>query len=314
LTSRTVPPVPIDMGRTPTEPVLKAVEVEASSVPGPPPAVPGAASPSSDLPALLAPVRVRYRVGESGREGQGSCTRLGLDGVQLVLPEALEVGSLVSLSLDLDDGVPTPCALFVRVRWTLESRWGSEWVTGARHEHLGASSRRRLYDSLIRHVLSAPSGAVEPYDPAATPVLLVVDDDPVTRRVIGMKLRKLPGVSLETAGSGAEALDRVASRGVDLAILDIRLPDTDGLTLLGRIREAAPHVGAIVITSHPSHRTAIEALRTEVCEFLTKPFKDLDELRRAVLRNLEMVRLRRERDALLAQVLARAPRSLREGD
>ncbi len=106
----------------------------------------------------------------------------------------------------------------------------------------------------------------------ASAELLVVDDDPTTCEFIAKALKR-EGYGCTTAQTGAEAFEAAQKRSFDLLLLDLRLPDTDGLQLLYALREQKVQVPAIIITAHPSLPTAIEALSREVRNYLPKPFK-----------------------------------------
>jgi DNA-binding NtrC family response regulator len=80
---------------------------------------------------------------------------------------------------------------------------------------------------------------------------------------------------------------------VDLAILDYRLPDLDGLTILKRFREIDPDVLVILLTAYASVETAVEAMKLGAYHFMNKPF-DLEALAAMVEQALETTRLRRE--------------------
>ncbi len=106
--------------------------------------------------------------------------------------------------------------------------------------------------------------------PAAS--ILLVDDDPTTCEFI-VKLLKRRGYDCTAVQSGAEAFQAAQRQAFDLLLLDLRLPDTDGLQLLQALREQDMQAPAIVITAHPSLPTAIEALGSAVSDYLPKPFK-----------------------------------------
>ncbi|MCA1953057.1 MAG: sigma-54 dependent transcriptional regulator [Hyphomicrobiales bacterium] len=103
--------------------------------------------------------------------------------------------------------------------------------------------------------------------------VLVVDDDPVQRRLLTELVRKF-GYQPEAVESGAAALDRIADRAlppVDVVVLDLVMPDLDGMAVLERLRagEASPPV--IVQTAHGSIETVIGAMRAGAVDFVVKP-------------------------------------------
>ena len=125
----------------------------------------------------------------------------------------------------------------------------------------------------------------------ANETILVIDDEQLIRRSIGRRLR-VAGYQVVEAEDGATAIER-ARGGVDLAILDYRLPDLDGLTVLKQIRVIDPDVLVILLTAYSSVETAVEAMRLGAYHFMNKPF-DLDALAALVEQALETTKLRRE--------------------
>ncbi len=103
-------------------------------------------------------------------------------------------------------------------------------------------------------------------------LVLIVDDDPVQRRVLETLVRRF-GYECETVDSGAAALQRLQSRSpeVDLVILDLVMPDVDGMTVLARMREQKSPVPAIVQTAHGSIDAVISAMRAGATDFVVKP-------------------------------------------
>jgi DNA-binding NtrC family response regulator len=108
------------------------------------------------------------------------------------------------------------------------------------------------------------------------PVLLVVDDEPGIVRLIDRFARKL-GFEVDTAGSGREAMAKLESDKAAVALVDLRMPDVDGLEVLRRIRAADPNCQVILMTGHASIDTAIEAIKLGAMDYLSKPF-DFDRL------------------------------------
>src|SRR5262245_45458093 len=121
--------------------------------------------------------------------------------------------------------------------------------------------------------------------------ILVVDDEQLIRRSIGKRLTTA-GYAVLEAENGEVAL-RQAATGVDLAILDYRLPDLDGLSVLKQIRQIDPDVLVILLTAYASVETAVEAMKLGAYHFMNKPF-DLEALAVMVEQALETTRLRRE--------------------
>jgi DNA-binding NtrC family response regulator len=121
--------------------------------------------------------------------------------------------------------------------------------------------------------------------------VLVIDDEQLIRRTIAKRLT-VGGYTVVEAEDGKTAVER-ASAGVDLAILDYRLPDLDGLTVLKQIRQVDPDVLVILLTAYASVETAVDAMKLGAYHFMNKPF-DLEALAALVEQALETTRLRRE--------------------
>jgi DNA-binding NtrC family response regulator len=103
-------------------------------------------------------------------------------------------------------------------------------------------------------------------------LVLIVDDDPVQRRVLETLVRRF-GYECESLDSGAAALQRLEARApdIDLLILDLVMPDIDGMTVLERLRDQKRIVPTIVQTAHGSIETVISAMRAGASDFVVKP-------------------------------------------
>lgn len=109
--------------------------------------------------------------------------------------------------------------------------------------------------------------------------VLVVDDDFMVGRVHKGFVERTPGFEVVgVARTGAEALEAAASLRPDLVLLDIYLPDANGLDLLQRFREAAPELDVLVISAAREADTVRRALRGGIVHYLMKPFS-YDDLR-----------------------------------
>lgn len=119
----------------------------------------------------------------------------------------------------------------------------------------------------------------------ATLRVLVVDDEKWVRWSIGERLAA-EGYEVLEAADGAAAAKIFAEGHADLALLDLGLPDMDGLALLKTARSAAHEIPVIVVTGHSSVDAAVEAMKCGATDYITKPFK-MDDLVRAVKRAAE---------------------------
>jgi DNA-binding NtrC family response regulator len=147
------------------------------------------------------------------------------------------------------------------------------------------------------------STAVE--KPAAPrPLLLVVDDEPQVLKIVE-RLAAKAGFEVAACGSGAEAMRMLSRRSADLAMVDLRMPDVNGLDLLRQIRAAHPGCEVILMTAYAAVDSAVEAIKLGAREYLTKPF-DFDRLRQV----LADTRLELERRAQVIALESQVARQL----
>ncbi len=102
--------------------------------------------------------------------------------------------------------------------------------------------------------------------------VLVVDDELLIRKSLGKVLRER-GYTVDVASTGAEGLEKVASLRPQVMILDMRLPDTDGLTVLRGARQLDPLLQVIIITAYGDVQTAVDAMKVGACDFVRKPYE-----------------------------------------
>ncbi len=123
-------------------------------------------------------------------------------------------------------------------------------------------------------------------------VILLVDDQDTIRFFLEKTLTQ-EGYQAVTAKTGHEAIDKVAQILPDLVLLDLKLPDIDGLEVLQRIKESFPEIGVVMITAFGDIETAVKAMKAGAYDFVSKPI-NLDQLLFVIRKGLESERLNRE--------------------
>jgi DNA-binding NtrC family response regulator len=122
--------------------------------------------------------------------------------------------------------------------------------------------------------------------------LLIVDDEKIVHDSLGKWFRD-EGYEVATADSAREALTRMAEHRWDLALVDIKMPGTDGIELQRRLREIDPEMMVIIMTGYASVETAVQALKNGAYDYVTKPF-DPDDIAHVVKNALEHRRMAKE--------------------
>ncbi|MFA6962484.1 MAG: hybrid sensor histidine kinase/response regulator [Opitutaceae bacterium] len=126
------------------------------------------------------------------------------------------------------------------------------------------------------------------------PKILVVDDQPINVQLLKRKLEK-EGIEILTAYDGQEALNVVAHTKPDLILLDVMMPDMDGIEVCQRLQadETSRHIPIIFVTARSSKEGKIEGLGVGAVDYITKPI-DLDETIARVQTQLRLVTINRE--------------------
>ena len=116
--------------------------------------------------------------------------------------------------------------------------------------------------------------------------ILVVDDDENIRMSLGTILRD-EGYVVDSAVNGSEAIKKTESTVFNVALIDIKLPDMEGIELLTRIRDTVPKVRKIIMTGFPSLKNAIAAVNNKADAYLLKPV-ELDKLLSTIREQLDL--------------------------
>src|SRR5881409_218499 len=126
-------------------------------------------------------------------------------------------------------------------------------------------------------------------------VLIIDDERPVLMTLEA--LLKRYGYQVETAPTATQGLKLLKSKSPTLVLLDLRLPDADGLEMLDRIKSELPDVQVIILTAHDSLHNAIESIKRGAYHFISKPYAP-EELLSLIEKALEKQSLLRETEQL----------------
>jgi CheY-like chemotaxis protein len=138
--------------------------------------------------------------------------------------------------------------------------------------------------------------------------VLIVEDDADNRKILAYYIRKMPGVTCSEAADGAEALELLEAQNADLVLMDVNMPNMDGLTATRTLRargDALSNVTILALTAGDSPRERAACMDAGASDFLSKPIVDPAAFRETIaswLRALE----HRPRDADDEQSAARA--------
>jgi len=149
-----------------------------------------------------------------------------------------------------------------------------------------------------------PMASATPRSDPSRPLLLVVDDELPVLKVLD-RLAARAGFDVVTCASGAEAMRTLMRKPADLAMVDLLMPDVNGLDLLKQIRTAVPSCEVILMTAYAAVDSAVEAIKLGAREYLTKPF-DFERLKQV----LEDIRMELERSAQVVALESQVERQL----
>ena len=116
--------------------------------------------------------------------------------------------------------------------------------------------------------------------------ILVVDDDENIRNTMKTILED-EGYLVDLAATGSEAVQKTKKSAYNVALLDIRLPDMEGVELLKLIKDTVPRTRKIMVTGYPSMQNAIAALNKNADAYLIKPI-DIENLLNTVKEQLQL--------------------------
>jgi DNA-binding NtrC family response regulator len=127
--------------------------------------------------------------------------------------------------------------------------------------------------------------------------VLLVDDEKNIQLTLSRAL-SMEGYAVEIAGGGKEALEKIAALPVDVVVMDVRMPDLDGLAVLERARETRPGLPVVIMSGHGSIETVRSAFKLGAFDYLEKPITEKERLLVAVRNALALRSLAEENAAL----------------
>ena len=101
--------------------------------------------------------------------------------------------------------------------------------------------------------------------------IIIIDDDESIRKTLQTILEE-EGYIVDTVNTGKDAIRKTNEKVYNLALIDMRLPDTEGVDLLLKIRDTTPRMRKIIITGYPTIQNAMEAVNRQADAFILKPF------------------------------------------
>lgn len=101
--------------------------------------------------------------------------------------------------------------------------------------------------------------------------ILIVDDDENIRKVV-LAILEDKGYTVESVGTAREAVEKSKRKFYNLALIDIRLPDMEGIELLTKMRDTTPRMRKVIITGYPTLQNAVDAVNKGADAYIVKPF------------------------------------------
>lgn len=101
--------------------------------------------------------------------------------------------------------------------------------------------------------------------------ILVIDDDENIRKVL-VEILADEGYNVDSVGTGKEALKKTKDEFYNVALIDVRLPDIEGIELLKKFRPTSPKMRKIIITGYPTLQNAVQAVNGGADAYIMKPF------------------------------------------
>lgn len=145
--------------------------------------------------------------------------------------------------------------------------------------------------------------------------VLVIDDEPFSREYF-QRLLETVKLRVDAAGTAGEGLRALEEASYDLIILDVRLPDANGIDVLKRIKEAVNFTPVIMVTAYGTVDLAVQAMKLGAFDFLSKPFEEKEKVLLTIRNAIHQGKLEREnislrkqvsREALFPEIVGKSP-------
>jgi DNA-binding NtrC family response regulator len=127
--------------------------------------------------------------------------------------------------------------------------------------------------------------------------ILIIDDDENIRKVLATILEE-EGYEVESVDTAKKAIEKTRRKFYNIALIDIRLPDMEGIELLTRMKDTTPKIRKIIITGYPTLQNAVEAVNRGADAYIMKPFdmeKVLKEIKEQLRKQHEEKRYSQEK-------------------
>jgi DNA-binding NtrC family response regulator len=117
-----------------------------------------------------------------------------------------------------------------------------------------------------------------------TRILIIDDDENITK--VEAEILEDQGYSVDIAGTGTEAIKKTQKNHYDLMLVDIKLPDMEGIEILNKIRDSTPKIRKIMVTGYPTLQNAVAAVNRGADAYITKPF-DVEKMLAIIKEQIE---------------------------
>ncbi|MCK4464044.1 MAG: diguanylate cyclase [Candidatus Omnitrophica bacterium] len=131
--------------------------------------------------------------------------------------------------------------------------------------------------------------------------VLLIEDEKVTRETLKIILEEEEDYDVVGVANGHQAIEKAKERFFNIAIIDLKLPDINGLEVLRKLKQISPDICAFIITAYPSIETTVKAIQKEAYDYIIKPY-EVSQIKFVIRRGLEKQELSIENKRLLASI------------